>query len=72
MILLRAPQAGLFESFVNVEQEVTEGMLLARILSPVDGEELACIRAPKDGIVFFLHNEPLTYEHTAVLKLIPL
>lgn len=72
MVLLRAPQAGLFEAFVTVEQEVAEGALLARILSPIDGEELARIHAPEDGIVFFLHNEPLTYEHTAVMKLIPL
>lgn len=72
LILLRAPRAGLFETFVSVEQEVAKGALLARILNPVDGEELARIYAPEDGIVFFLHNEPLTYEHTAVIKLIPL
>lgn len=72
MISVRAPEAGLFEASVGVEQEVREGMVLARILNPVDGEELAKIYAPADGIVFFLHNEPLTYEHTAVIKLIRL
>lgn len=72
MICVRAPEAGLFEAAVTVEQEVREGMVLARILNPVDGEELAKIYAPSDGIVFFLHNEPLTYGHTAVIKLIRL
>lgn len=70
MICVRTPEAGLFEAAVSVEQEVREGTVLARILNPVDGEELAKIYAPSDGIVFFLHNEPLTYEHTAVIKLI--
>lgn len=72
MISVRAPEAGLFEASVGVEQEVREGMVLARILNPVDGEEPAKIYAPADGIVFILHREPLTYEHTAVIKLIRL
>lgn len=71
MISLRVPRAGLFEPVVRVEQEVEKGALLARILCPTDGEKLAEIHAPSDGIIFFLHNEPLTYEHTAVMKMIP-
>ena len=70
LICVRSPEAGLFEPEVTVEQEVKAGMVLARILNPVDGEEIAQIYAPCDGIVFFLHNEPLTYGHTAVIKLI--
>ena len=70
LICVRSPEAGLFEPEVAVEQEVKAGMVLARILNPVDGEEIASIYAPCDGIVFFLHNEPLTYGHTAVIKLI--
>ena len=70
LICVRSPEAGLFESEVTVEQEVKAGMVLARILNPVDGEEIAQIYAPCDGIVCFLHNEPLTYGHTAVIKLV--
>lgn len=71
MISVRAPEAGLFEPLVHVEQEVHKGMMLAKIRNPVDGEEIAQIYAPSEGIVFFMHNEPLTYGHTAVIKLIP-
>ena len=72
MISVRAPQAGLFEPMVSVEQEVQEGALLARILDPADGHQLGAMYAPADGIIFFIHNRPLTYEHTAVIKMIPL
>lgn len=72
MICVRAPETELFEAAVTVEQEMREGMVLAGILNPVDGEELAKIYAHSDGIVFFLHNELLTYRHTAVIKLIQL
>lgn len=72
MISVRTPKAGLFEPLVTVEQEVKEGMLLARIVNPLDGEVLARLYAPSDGIVFFLHRGPLIYGHTAVIKLIPL
>ncbi|MDO5411596.1 MAG: M14 family metallopeptidase [Lachnospiraceae bacterium] len=71
MLSLRAPQAGLFEPFVHVEQEVIKGQLLAKIYNPLDGEEQGAIYAPGNGIVFFMHDEPLTYEHTAVIKMIP-
>lgn len=71
LLPVRAPAAGLIEAAVTVEQEVKKGMLLARILNPVDRELLARIYAPADGIVFFIDSGPLTYEHTAVIKLIP-
>lgn len=72
LIAVRAAAAGLLEAAVTVEQEVKKGALLAHILNPVDGELLARVTAPADGVVFFIDSGPLTYEHTAVFKLIPL
>lgn len=71
MISVRTTTAGFFEPVVRVEDEIKSGSLLARILNPLDGEVLEQIYAPADGIVFFLHSNPLTYGHTAVIKLIP-
>ena len=71
MIPVRAEAAGLFEPVVEVEQEVREGDLLARILNPTDAEERSRIYAPGNGILFFRHSGQLTYAHTAVFKLIP-
>ena len=70
ILSLRAPNGGLFEPLVSLEQQVTQGMLLARILNPLDGENVGQIFAPKDGVVFFLDSGPLTYAHTAVIKMI--
>jgi len=36
----------------------------------LEGEILEQLHAPCDGIIFFEHNEPLTYANTAVLKII--
>lgn len=71
MVIVRATEAGFFEAQVKVQQEVKRGALLARILNPLDGETLEQIYAPTAGIVFFMHSDPLTYGHTAVIKLIP-
>lgn len=71
MIIVRALEAGFFEPQVRVQQEVKRGTLLAKILNPLDGEVLEQIYAPKAGIVFFMHSDPMTYGHTAVIKLIP-
>lgn len=70
MVPVRTPAAGLFVPAVRVEQKVKTGQLLAKIMNPVNGEEISHIYAPCEGVIFFLHNEPLTYEHTAVIKII--
>lgn len=62
--------SGIFESVVKVGEEVEGGQLLARILDCYEGEIIEELRAPVDGIVFFMHGEPLTYSQTAVFKLI--
>lgn len=70
MVPVRTHVAGIFESDVNVGDEVQEGQVLARILDPYEGEVIETLKAPRAGIVFFEHNEPLTYSSTAVFKLI--
>lgn len=70
MISVRTKQAGIFECMVEVGSEVTEGQLLARIIDPLEGEVTEELFSPADGIVFFGHNEPLTYASTAVIKII--
>ena len=70
MVSVRTRSAGLFECEVRIFQEVLSGQVLARVLDPYEGTVLEEIVSPADGIVFFAHNEPLTYSHTAVFKLI--
>lgn len=70
MVSVRTRCAGIFESLVSVGAEIEKGQLLARIIDCYEGEIIDELRAPVDGIVFFMHGEPLTYSHTAVFKLI--
>ena len=70
LIPVRTSVAGIFESNVKVNQQVMAGDVLARVMDPYEGEVIQTLTAPVDGIVFFAHNEPLTYANTAVFKLI--
>lgn len=70
MVSVRTKTSGLFECDVEIFQEVQMGQVLARVIDPYEGEVLEEIKSPVEGIVFFAHNEPLTYSHTAVFKLI--
>lgn len=69
MVPVRTRVAGIFESEVKVGDEVLKGQLLARVIDPYEGEVSETLTAPIDGIVFFQHNDPLTYADTAVFKL---
>lgn len=70
MITVRSAQAGIFSAKAGINQEVEKGQVLAQIFDPYEGEILENIVSPVNGVVFFAHNEPLTYSHTAVFKLV--
>lgn len=70
MISVRAALSGFFEPLAEVGEEVETGQRLARIIDPCEGEILEELTAPVDGIVFFLHSEPIVYPNTAVCKLV--
>ncbi len=70
MVSVRTGKAGLFEPAVSVGEEVGRGRILARIIDTYEGEVIEELTAPVDGIVFFMHGEPLTYADTAVFKLV--
>lgn len=67
---VRTHTAGIFECIADVGTRVEKGQIIARVLDPLDAEVKEELIAPVDGLVFFAHNEPLTYADTAVIKLI--
>ncbi len=71
LISVRTKKAGFFECCVKVNEEVQKGQLLAKIIDTYEGEVIDRLYAPEDGIVLFAHDDPMTYEDTAVIKLIP-
>ncbi len=70
MVSVRTNRSGLFEPTVRVGDEVSKGQKLAYIYDSFEGEVIDELTAPVEGIVFFMHSEPLTYSNTAVFKLV--
>lgn len=72
LITVRTKAAGIFEAAVDAGATVYEGMVLARILNPLNGEILSEAKAPCDGIVFYMYDGQLIYDKTSAFKIIPM
>lgn len=70
LTLIKTAKSGIFEPMIKVGEEVETGQPLANILDPYEGDILETLYAPFNRVAFFVHNEPLTYANTAVIKLI--
>lgn len=70
MVSVRTAKSGIFEGRVHPGEKVFIGQPLADIMNPYDGEIMETLYAPIEGIVFFMHSDPLTYADTAVIKLV--
>lgn len=70
MISVRTAKSGFYEPLVKAGERIEAGQPLANILNPYEGNILETLYAPLDGIVFFMHNAPLTYANTAVIKIL--
>jgi len=69
MISLKCNKAGILKRYVDVQQTVEKGQVLAQILDCYDASVIEEIIAPRDGIIFFLHVKPLVYGRTAIVKM---
>lgn len=70
LVSVRTSESGIFEPLVKAGDIVSIGQPLANIIHPYESEIIETLYAPIDSKVFFIHNEPLTYANTAVIKLI--
>jgi len=70
MVSVRTAKSGIFEPLVKAGEGVAVGEPLANIVHPYEGEIMETLYAPMDSKVFFMHNEPITYANTAVIKLV--
>ena len=69
-VSVRTAKSGFFEPLVKEGDKVETGTPLANILNPYEGTILETLYSPVDGVIFFMHNAPLTYANTAVIKLL--
>ena len=64
LISVRTAKSGFYEALVKAGDRVEAGTPLANIINPYDGDVLETLYAPINSVVFFIHNEPLTYANT--------
>ncbi len=70
LVPVKTSESGIFEALVKAGDRVDTGQPLANILHPYESELIETLYAPADGKIFFIHNEPLTYADTAVIKMV--
>ncbi len=70
LISVRTAKSGIFEPLVRVGDSVDEGTPLAEIINPYDGSVMETLYAPRNGTLFFMHSDPITYAETAVIKIV--
>lgn len=70
LISVRTAKSGFYEPLVKAGEKVEAGTPLANIINPYEGDILETLYAPISGVIFFMHNEPLTYANTAVIKIL--
>ena len=68
---MRTTCAGFFFPDAAVGDRVKKGQKLAEIRDTYDNRLKQELTSPVDGTLFFMRNEPLTYQATAVFKVIP-
>ena len=71
LVPVRPYTAGLFQSGIRAGQRILKGQPLAFVTDPYDGSTKEKLLSPVTGTVFFVHNHPMTYANTAVLKIVP-
>lgn len=70
LVSVQTSESGIFEALVKAGDNVKVGQPLANIVHPYESEINETLYAPCDGKIFFIHNEPLTYANTAVIKIV--
>ncbi len=70
MISVRTAKSGIFEALARTGEKIRVGQPLANIIHPYDGEVMETLFAPVNSRLFFMHDDPLTYANTAVIKLV--
>ena len=70
LISVRTAKSGFFQPLVKAGDKIEAGTPLANIINPYEGDNLETLFAPISGVVFFIHNDPITYANTAVIKIL--
>ncbi len=70
LVNVKARRAGIMYCMCRPNDTVRRDQIMARILDPYDGSTRWEVRAPEDGIVFFVHNRALVLENSMLFRII--
>ncbi len=70
MISVKSEAAGFFKRMKNVNLEVKRGDVIGEIIDPMDGHILSSVRAPVDGIIFYMQDAPMIYQNVVLCNII--
>ncbi len=70
LVSVQTNESGIFEPCVKAGEKVSIGQPLANILCPYESIVKETLYAPIEGKIFFIHNHPLTYANTSVIKIV--
>ena len=70
LVSVQTNESGIFEACVKAGEKVSIGQPLANILCPYESIVKETLYAPIEGKIFFIHNHPLTYANTSVIKIV--
>lgn len=71
LVLAHTTRGGIFRRDANPGDVVSRDSVIARVLSPLTGEVIEEVRAPRGGVVFFACKTPLVTEHTVAFQIVP-
>lgn len=69
MVKVHAPFAGIFQKLKKAGDEVAEGEVIARIVDPYEGTVKAEVKAPCDGVVFYVYSKPLALLNSPLFEI---
>lgn len=70
LVPVQAPHAGILIVDSHPGEHVQQGQVIARIMHPYEGRQVAEIKAPVAGVVFFARNRSITFQNTLLFRLI--
>lgn len=69
LVKVNAPFAGIFQKTVKAGDEISEGQVIARIVDPYEGKVEAEVKAPCDGVIFYVSSKPLALLNSPLFEI---
>ena len=70
LVSIQAPHAGILIVECEAGQHVENEQIIARIMHPYEGHQVAEVKSPVSGTLFFVRNKSITFQNTLLFRII--